>query len=158
MLVNTVIEISSPAGIRQFNATTLAPGEIQTFTFDLRSQPVVIETSEIMLSAYTASHLSLLGPGELRQEIANAEADVTIEGDLPIYVEPNQARNSLLIQKLNPPQLYPSYDISVRAFDGLIHPLDVGGTELTEDEYFAIILMADGGGQFYSRENAASDY
>jgi hypothetical protein len=34
----------------------------------------------------------------------------------------------------------------------VIHPLDVGGEELTVDEYYALILAIDSGVQFYSRE------
>ncbi len=36
VLVNTLLEISTPFGNRQFNATTLAPGAIQTFTMPIR--------------------------------------------------------------------------------------------------------------------------
>ena len=32
----------------------------------------------------------------------------------------------------------------------------IGGTELTADEYYLLILSTDAGGQFYSRENAPS--
>jgi hypothetical protein len=37
-----------------------------------------------------------------------------------------------------------------------VHPFDVNGVELTEDEYYLLILATDAGGQFYSRENAPS--
>lgn len=36
ILVNTLLEVSTPFGNRQFNATTLAPGAIQTFSFPIR--------------------------------------------------------------------------------------------------------------------------
>ncbi len=36
VLVNTLLSVSSPFGNRQFNATTLAPGAIQTFSFPVR--------------------------------------------------------------------------------------------------------------------------
>jgi hypothetical protein len=104
-----------------------------------------------LLSGYSASHLSLLGP--MMRDLQ--EAGLEIEGDVPIYVEPESARESVLIQKINPPQLYPEVDTSVRAFpDQPVHPVDVGGEELTPEEYHLLILMADAGGQFYSRENA----
>lgn len=35
-LINTLLEITTPFGSRQFNATTLAPGAIQTFSMPLR--------------------------------------------------------------------------------------------------------------------------
>lgn len=36
VLVNTLVEISTPIGTRQFNATTIAPGAIQTFSMPIR--------------------------------------------------------------------------------------------------------------------------
>jgi hypothetical protein len=36
ILVNTLLDVSTPFGNRQFNATTLAPGAIRTFTIPLR--------------------------------------------------------------------------------------------------------------------------
>ncbi len=127
-------------------------GESQTITFDLRGDPVEFEVGDAMLSGFTVSHLSLLGPLMMDLEDSGLE----VEGDLPIYVDPTRARESALIQKLNPPQIYPEPDTSVRAFDGPVHPVDVGGEELTPDEYYLLIMMADMGGQFLSRENIAN--
>jgi hypothetical protein len=110
------------------------------------------------LSAYSRSHLSLLGPAMIIRDLEEAGITVTTSGDLPIYIEPGSARTSALFTKLNPPQLYP-YNESVRFVDGApSHPADVGHPELalTEDEYYLLILNADMGGQFYSRENAPS--
>ena len=36
ILVNTLVEITTPVGSRQFNATTLAPGAVQTFSMPIR--------------------------------------------------------------------------------------------------------------------------
>jgi hypothetical protein len=36
VLVNTLVEITTPVGSRQFNATTLAPGAVQTFSMSIR--------------------------------------------------------------------------------------------------------------------------
>jgi hypothetical protein len=127
-------------------------GESQTITFDLRGDEVALEVGDAILSTYSASHLSLLGPMMMELEDAGLE----IQGDMPIYVRPTQARNSALIRKINPPLLYPEPDTSVRAFDAPVHPVDVGGEELTPDEYHLLILMSDAGGQFYSRENIAN--
>ena len=50
-LVNTLVEISTPFGTRQFNATTLAPGGIQTFSMPVRlsglpkSEPIQVSSS-----------------------------------------------------------------------------------------------------------------
>ena len=35
-LINTLVEISTPFGNRQFNATTINPGDIQTFSMSVR--------------------------------------------------------------------------------------------------------------------------
>ena len=37
-----------------------------------------------------------------------------------------------------------------------VHPQDVGGQPLSNEEYYLLILSTDAGGQFYSRENAPS--
>lgn len=128
-------------------------GEMQTITFDLRGVEAAYGVGDSMMSGYSASHLSLLGPDMMDLEEENP--NIMIVGEPKIYVEPNDARGSELIQRINPPQLYPTYDASVRAFgDAPIHPVDVGGEELTEDEYHVLILMVDSGGQYYSRENS----
>ena len=68
-------------------------------------------------------------------------------------VEPGSARDSEAMVKLNPPQRFPTVDPNVRAFPGANHPADVGGVELTPDEYYIMILNFDMGGQYYFREN-----
>jgi hypothetical protein len=133
------------------------PPVTQTINFDLRGGPVTYGFGDAILTGYSRSHLSLLGPDML--ELDDLGANVTVEvvggGEIITYVEPASARDSRLIQKLNPPQLYPAVNTDVR-FDPAapVHPVDVGGVELTPDEYYVLILMADMGGQFYSRENA----
>ena len=50
-LVNTLVEITTPFGSRQFNATTLAPGGIQTFSMPVRlsglpkGEPIEVNSS-----------------------------------------------------------------------------------------------------------------
>jgi hypothetical protein len=120
------------------------------WTFDLtgRMVDVMIENSTY---TYSASHISLLGPEMLLREKVILAQTGTLKG----YVEPGAAHSSEVIQMLNPPARYPSLDPNDRAFSGKpIHPVDVGGQELTPDEYYLMILMADNGGQYYSRENA----
>ncbi|RMH42422.1 MAG: hypothetical protein D6689_08200 [Deltaproteobacteria bacterium] len=127
-------------------------GDMQTITFDLRGHKVDYGVGEAIMSGYSASHLSIAGPDMMELERDNP--NLVLMGDMPVYAIPNQARNSILIQKLNPPQLFPTVDTNVRAFDGPIHPVDVGGEELTPDEYYALILAIDSGVQFYTRETA----
>jgi hypothetical protein len=125
-------------------------GASQTITFDLRGIEVSYGVGDAMMSGYTASHLSLMGPKMMDLE----DAGLVVVGEIPIYVEPLNASESVLIQKINPPQLFPVVDMNTRAFPGANHPADVGGTPLTAEEYYRLILMADMGGQFYSREIA----
>lgn len=125
-------------------------GDTQTIVFDLRGIEVDYGVGETMMSGYTASHLSIAGPDMMELEEENP--NIVVSGDMPIYAIPNEARNSILIQKLNPPQLFPTVNLNNRAFGSVIHPLDVGGEELTVDEYYALILAIDSGVQFYSRE------
>ncbi len=141
-------------GNKSLTFTDPETGMTQTFTFDLRGQTVSYGVGDVMISGYSASHLSLMGP--MMEELIEEGIEVT--GDMPIYVVPASARSSLLFEKLNPHQLYPT-DTSVRFVPGgAVHPADVGAEPLTEDEYYLLILMADAGGQFYSRENAPGGY
>ena len=128
-----------------------------SFTFDLTSKLVSVNTGEMMYT-YTASHVALLGPSMLFRE-----KQIMVTGDAKEYVSPGSARDSVVIQMLNPPARYPAIDVNDRAFgnDKPRHPAGVmyngkNGDDymLTNDEYFLLGLMADNGGQFFSRENA----
>jgi hypothetical protein len=129
------------------------------WTFDLRGQPINANIAGRMYG-YSASHLSLIGPAMLFEE-----KQITITGDMPKqYISPGAARASMLFQLLNPPQRYPTIDTTRRAYAGPVHPAEVATAinghsgsdakyQLSPDEYYLLILMADMGGQFYSREN-----
>lgn len=132
-----------------YTVTDMTSGTMQTFVFDLRGQKVNVVVGEKMTGDFTASYLSLMGLGEVLGEDV-----VSITGMPPDYVVAGSAHTSKLMTLLNPPQRYPSVDKSVRAFgDAMPHPVDVGGTELTPDEDYLLMLSIDMGGQFYSREN-----
>jgi hypothetical protein len=84
------------------------------------------------------------------------DAGLVVVGEPKIYGLPGNARESILIEKLNPVQQFPQ-DVSKRAFDVAQFPphlAAVGRPEMTADEYYILSLMLDNGGQFYSRENA----
>ncbi len=123
-------------------------GATFTWTFDLRGGPANYGVGTQMFSGYSASHLSLMGPMMSKLE----EAGLIVTGNPPNYVNPGDARGSMLIQKLNPPQQFPTVDMNHRAFDTGTNPVHV--PSLTADEYWLLVTMADNGGQFYSRENA----
>jgi hypothetical protein len=127
-------------------------GDMSMFqwTFDLTGRTVQVKIEDSTY-AYSASHISLMGPEMLTRE----KVILNQMGDMKAYVTPGAAHNSDVIQRMNPPARYPAVNTSDRAFAGKpIHPADVGGQELTPDEYYLMILMADNGGQFYTRENS----
>lgn len=142
---------ASKPGNSSFTITDPESGESMTWTFDLRGGEIDYGVGELLMSGYSASHLSIMGPmmTDLREEGLMVEPE-----NPPVYVQPASARESVLIQVLNPPQLYPTPDLDVRAFEGPTHAEMQGFEDLTPDEYHLLILMADSGGQFYSRENA----
>jgi hypothetical protein len=123
-----------------------------TWTFDLRGTEVSYGIGDEMFSGYSASHLSLMGPDMVDLE----DSGLVVDGEMKIYVEPGNARESELIRKLNPVRQFPAQDMGDRAFDTAEFPPHAAavGAELTADEYYLMVLMADNGGQFYSRENA----
>jgi len=121
-----------------------------TWTFDLRGGAATYGVGDEMLSGYSASHLSLIGPSMRDLE----DAGLVIVGDLKTYVEPGAARDSELLKVLNPPQQFPTQNLLNRKFTTATHALVKGFPDLTANEYYLLVLMADNGGQFYSRENA----
>jgi hypothetical protein len=120
-----------------------------TLHFNLRGDPLDVTIGGEMLMGYSASHFSLLGPK--MSEIA--EAGITVTGDLEPQIEPGAARLSALFEKLNPPQLYGSGTERFRP-GAPVHMVEQGQADLSPEEYYLLILMADAGAQFYSRENA----
>jgi len=128
-------------------------GNRQTITFNLTGGEVSFGSGEAMMSGYSNSHLSLLGPMMMDLE----DAGITVEGEIPIFVEPENARGSVLIQMLNPPAQYPTVKLNDRAFDGPGHLAEVSREELTPEEFRLLIEMVDNGGQFFSRENAPGE-
>jgi hypothetical protein len=131
-----------------------------TFTFDLTGKAVKLNFGTQMYT-YSASHVSLLGP---TMALTEKQVMVTM-GTVTQYVTPGSAHNSALIKMMNPPARYPELNLTDRAFGSAPqHPAEVGvynghdGASskymLSADEQFLLELMADNGGQYYSRENA----
>ncbi len=141
--------VAGPAN-PSWTLTDPVTNESFTWVFDLGGGNADYGVGEFMFSGYSKSHLSLMGPSMRDLE----DTDLILTGNLTEYIEPGNARESELIKKLNPPQIFP-VDMNTRAFGNAAaaHARDVGA-ELTADEYYLLVLMADSGGQFYSRENA----
>ncbi len=132
-----------------YTVTDMTSGTSQTFVFDLRGQKLNVTVGERMTGDFTASYLSLMGLGEILGDDV-----VQITGTPPDYVMAAAAETSkLMTEHLNPPQRYP-LDTNTRLVPGLaVHPVDVGGTELTPDEYYLLELNIDMGGEYFFREN-----
>ncbi|MDB4964084.1 MAG: hypothetical protein JWP01_4083 [Myxococcales bacterium] len=133
-----------------YTVTDPMTGTAVTWTFDLRGTQIPAAFAELGGDpAFTASYLSMAGLDMQAIE----EGDLMVSGTYKVYLNPEDARGSLAITKLNPPQQFPTQNASVRAFPGAGHMAAVGGPDLTPDEYYALILAADNGVSFYAREN-----
>jgi hypothetical protein len=147
---------ASKPGNYTYTVTDNTTGMSQTFTFDLRGQKLDVMVGKRATGDFTASYISLMGLGEIL-----SDTDVTYTpAPPPSYVSPASARDSLVIQMLNPVQRFPSVNTSVRAFadrtstgGAISHAAQVGGTELTADQMYLLMLNIDMGGQFFFREN-----
>ncbi|HPH68403.1 MAG TPA: hypothetical protein PLF40_21750 [Kofleriaceae bacterium] len=120
-----------------------------TWRFDLRGQAVTVGVGDLMITGYTASYISLAG---LDMEAVD-KAEVMVTGDYKTYMNPTDAKGSLAIKLLNPVQQFPTQNANVRAFATTPHAQGAGFTDLTADEYYRLVLAADMGMNFYSREN-----
>ena len=138
-------------GNPQFTVMDNTTGTSQTFTFDLRGNKLDITVGERMTGAFTASYISLFGLGEL---LGDDNVTITPPDGEFAFAKPADAAHSDVIKRLNPVQQFPAVDPAIRfVTGGAVHPTDMGGTELTPDEYYLLGLSIDMGGQFFSREN-----
>jgi hypothetical protein len=135
-----------------YTVTDMTTMTSQTFTFDLRGQQLTVMVGEKMTGAYTASYISVMGLGEI---IGDDVVKITGDYNQYGYVSPGSAKDSKIIQMLNPPQRFPAVDMSTRAFSSMPHMTEVGHPEweLSDEEFYRFILNIDMGGQFYFREN-----
>lgn len=138
-------------GNPQFTVMDNTTGTSQTFTFDLRGDKLDITVGERMTGAFTASYISLFGLGEL---LGEDNVTITPPNGAFAFAKPADAAHSDVIKRLNPVQQFPAVDPGTRfVAGGPVHPTDMGGMELTPDEYYLLGLSIDMGGQFFSREN-----
>jgi cytochrome c553 len=139
---------SNTAGIAPYTITDPVTGQSVSWTFNLSStkKPLIVG-GEDLAGAWPASYFSIAGPDMEAIE----EANLVIGGNFKVYAKPQNARESLLLQKLNPTQLFPEPG-TARAFAGTPHSQGKF-TELTPTEFYKLILMADHGVNYYAREN-----
>jgi hypothetical protein len=141
---------SNTAGIAPYTITDPATGASVSWTFNLTGAPLPAAFAQIGgESAFTSSYLSMAGPDMEAIE----KGGLMVAGNFKVYMNPEDARGSLAIKMLNPMQQFPTQNAGVRAFNTPAHMATVGGQELTPDEFYALILAADMGVNFYAREN-----
>ncbi len=145
---------SNTAGLLPYTITDPATGMSVSWTFNLSGTAPVFPAGFEEIggdSAFTKSYLSMAG---LDME-AIEEGSLMVTGNYKVYLNPEDARNSLAIKLLNPVQQFPN-QTSTRAFATTPH-MSGRGTDLTADEFYALILAADNGVSFYARENNPGD-
>ena len=142
---------TNTANVAGWTITDPDTGATLTWTFNLSGGPLPAEFAELGgESAFTKSYFSVAGPDMEAIEMGGLVA----AGNFKVYMNPEDARNSELIKLMNPPQQFPTQNLSVRFMPGVQgHLQAVGRADLTADEYYALILAADNGVSFFSREN-----
>jgi hypothetical protein len=122
-----------------------------TWTFDLRGikKPMIVD-GEDLAGEWSASYFSVAGPDMEAIEMG----DLVVSPEFKVYMRPQDARGSIIVQKVNPTRLYPAPS-SERAFPGMT-PHSAGGTypELTPAEFLKLIMAADMGVNYWARENS----
>jgi hypothetical protein len=123
---------------------------VLTWTFNLSSTPITIDYGNGMPpETYSASYFTMAGPDMEAIEKGN----LVISGNFQVYMNPEDARGSIVVQKVNPTQLFPTVNTNVRAFATTPHSVTQGYTELSPTEFYELILAADMGVNYYAREN-----
>lgn len=137
-----------------YTLTDPKTGTSTTHTFNLTGAAVQIALgTDLEMQTFTESYLTMAGP----DMEAIAKQNIMVSGDFKVYLNPEDAHGSIGMQVLNPPVQFPTPNTATRAFDGQTHAQVMGFTDLTPDEYYALILAADMGANFYSRENNPHD-
>jgi Hydrazine synthase alpha subunit middle domain len=145
----TCHDSNNAAGIAPYTITDPATGESVSWTFNLSSTKIPLMIGgEDLAGAWPASYFSIAGPDMEAIE----EANLVVSSNFKVYASPQNSRDSLLIKKLNPTQLFPEPNPAVRAFTTAPHSQGKF-TELTPTEFYKLILMADHGVNYYAREN-----
>jgi hypothetical protein len=142
--------VAGPAN-PSYTITDGATGQlVATWVFDLRGGPVPAALSVASGGAtYSASYFSMAGPDMEAIE----EGNLILGPGFKVYMNPMEARDSEVIKKLNPFQIFPTEDTTKRAFATQSHLQAQGRPELNAQEFYTLILAADMGVLYYSREN-----
>lgn len=139
---------SNTAGIAPWTVTDPATGTSVSWTFNLEGTPLPAAFADVGGEpAFTASYFSMAGP----DMEAIAKGNLMVSGNFKVYLEAENARGSLAVKMLNPLRQFPT-QTAERAFATTPH-MQGKGPDLTADEFYALILSADMGVNFYAREN-----
>lgn len=145
-------DAANSAGVPGYTISDAMGNVILTWTLDLSSRPVTLNygpQASVAMQTYSASYFSMAGPDMEAIE----RNGLVITGTFKRYMNPLDARGSELIKKLNPTQLFPTPNASVRAFAGSSHLQQLGRPELTPTEFYKLILAADMGVNYFARPN-----
>jgi len=145
------------AGIPGYTITDQMGKVVLNWTFNLSAAPISVNYGPATddgpaMQTFSASYFTMAGPDMEAIEKNN----LIITGNFKVYMNPEDAAHSPLIQKVNPTQLFPTPNTAVRAFPGMTPHSSVGydsGRELTPTEFYKLILAADMGVNYYSRDN-----
>jgi hypothetical protein len=140
---------TNTAGIPGYTVTDPKTGQSASFTFNLSGGAVPAALAGATGGGFTKSYISMCG---LDME-AVGRGMLMVTGNYKVYLKPEDAHGSIAIQMLNPTQLFPA-PTATRAFPGTTPHMQGKGTDLTPTEFYALILAADNGCNFYARENA----
>lgn len=141
-------DASNSAGIPGYTITDAMGNIVAEWTFNLSNDPVTIDYGMGEMQTYSASYFTMAGPDMEAIE----KGGLMITGNFKVYMNPQDSRGSEVIKKLNPTQLFPTPNQSVRAFNTTPHSTG-NYTELTPTEFYKLILAADMGVNYYAREN-----
>jgi hydrazine synthase alpha subunit-like protein len=140
------------------NAVLGTSTEYQVARMDLTDTPVTVYYDR-QVASWPSSYVSLFYPAALSMEMGK----VTVTGKVPPkWAIPSDARNSLLIEKLNVTSIKSSSTYAW-PLDQPFTDADVAGGKrtdhaklagLTRDELVKLIRTIDMGGQYYARQNS----
>ena len=137
------------AGLAPYTITDQVTGAVTPWTFNLSGDPLPAALAVAAGDgAYSSSYFSMAGP----DMEAITKAKLLIAGNFKVYMNPEDARGSIAITKLNPTKLFPT-PTADRAFATMPHLIEQGRADLTAKEFYALILSCDMGVNYFAREN-----
>jgi hypothetical protein len=141
-------DANNSAGVKGYTITDPKTGTSVTWTLNLTGDPLPASLGVAAGGgSYSASYFSMAGPDMEAVE----KNHLMISGNFHVYMNPEDAHGSLVVQKLNPTRLFPTPDANLRAFPTSTNPPHVAG--LSPQDFYTLILAADMGVNYYAREN-----